>query len=109
MKFPLLLLFILFCFLNKSYPELKFLDYYPFKLGEKMTFTISVLGVYVGDQMINLDEDTNFLGLKVLVGSGRLITTPFISSMYKVDDRETTFFLPQEFIPLHYERWINEG
>lgn len=95
--------------LNTGFTQLKFLNTYPFKIGEEMTLSISVLGVYVGDQMIVIDDCTNYLGLKVLKGSGRLTTTPFISSMYKVDNREMTYFVPDGFIPFYYERWINEG
>jgi hypothetical protein len=107
MKLVLSVIFLFF--INAGFAQLKFLNTFPFKIGEKMTLSISVLGVYVGDQKITIDEYTNYLGLKVLKGSGQLTTTPFISSMYKVDDREMTYFLPDGFIPYYYERWINEG
>jgi len=89
--------------------DLKFLNYYPFKVGEKMIFSVRVLGIFIGEQHVTLDYCTNYLGLKVIVGGGYLATTPFISTMYKIEDSEKTFFLPEGFIPLYYERWVNEG
>lgn len=88
---------------------MKFLPNYPFKTGEKMVLTIKVLGIYIGDQEIFIENITNYNGKILLVGRGHLSTTPFISSMYKVDDSEITYLLPENFIPIYYERWINEG
>lgn len=109
MKIYFILLFILTASIAYSGQPLKFLSKYPFKIGEKMVFTIKVLGVYVGDQEISLTELTTTNGLRVMVGAGHMTTTPFISSMYKIDDREKSYIIPENFIPIHYERWINEG
>ncbi len=88
---------------------MKFLPNYPFKAGEKLVLSVSVLGVYIGDQEITIEDVTNYNGQKVIVGKGRLTTTPFISSLYKVDDREVSYVIPDGYVPIYYERWINEG
>lgn len=95
--------------LNTAFSEMVFLPYYPFKIGERMLLTINVLGIYVGDQVINVEDLVFTNGKRVVVGSGHLYTTPFMSSFYKVDDLERTWFVPEDFVPLYYERWINEG
>lgn len=89
--------------------NLTFMPFYPFKIGEKLHFTIHVLGVYIGDQEIYLEELGETNGQRVVVGSGHLYTTPVISALYKVDDRERTWFIPENFVPIYYERWLNEG
>jgi hypothetical protein len=104
----ILLILLIFLF-NTGFAELKFFSDFPFKIGEKLICSISVLGVYIGDQEIFIEDLTNIDGQQVIVGYGRLSTTPFISSLYKVDDRERTYFLPKGFVPIYYERWINEG
>ena len=104
------IIIILFFFQINSYSvEMKFLEKLPFKAGEKLLLTINVLGVYIGDQIIRIDAITNINGTNFFTGSGHLYTTPFISSMYKVDDRETSTIYPDNFMPFYYEKWINEG
>ena len=108
MKIIILCIFLLVISGN-IFPNLKFISNLPFKAGEKLVLSISVLGVYIGDQEITIDDVTNYDGHRVIVGKGQLSTTPFISSIYKVDDREVSYVLPDDYIPVYYERWINEG
>lgn len=105
-----ILIVTLFLFvMNTAFSELVFLPYYPFKIGERMLLTINVLGIYVGDQVITVEDLVFTNGKRVVVGGGHLYTTPFMSTFYKVDDIERTWFIPENFVPLYYERWINEG
>lgn len=71
--------------------------------------SIQILGVYIGDQLITVDELTTYQGKRVAVAHGRLTTTSSVSALYKVDDLETTYFIPEDHTPLYYERTINEG
>ena len=100
---------VLLFLLNTAFSELHYLPFYPFRIGERMLLTINVLGVYIGDQVINVEDIVFTNGQRLVVGSGHLYTTPFISSLYKVDDTERTWFAPEHFVPVYYERWINEG
>lgn len=101
--------FLLLTLSVSVFAEMVFLPTYPFKIGEKMLLTINVLGIYIGDQVINVEDLIFTNGRRVVVGSGHLYTTPFMSSFYKVDDTERTWFIPENFVPFYYERWINEG
>jgi hypothetical protein len=104
------LIFLLFFFSTAySSGELKFLPYYPFKIGEKMSLEIHVLGVYIGDQEITIEDVITYQGQRVITGRGHIFTTPVISALYKIDDSEITYFVAEDYVPVFYERWIDEG
>ncbi len=105
----ILLCMSLILLFDLSFADIKFLPDYPFKIGEKLKLTVSILGVYIGDQEVSIDGSTNYNGYNVYIGSEHLFTTPFISSLYKVDDSAISYIVPENYIPIYYERWINEG
>ena len=109
MKRIILFLLLLLSIQPLAFSDLQLLNRFPLKVGEKMTFSVKILGIYIGDQIANLDKISSYQGRKILVGAASLKTTDFISKLYTVDDHEVTFFTLERFIPLYYEKWVNEG
>jgi hypothetical protein len=100
---------LLILFLIPGYSEIKLSKNYPLKLGEKLIYSVSALGAYLGDQIITIDSKKEYKGKQVIVGSGSIKSSQFVSSVYNLNDREITYFLPKDITPLYNEKWIKEG
>ncbi|OHD53404.1 MAG: hypothetical protein A2Y33_05430 [Spirochaetes bacterium GWF1_51_8] len=100
---------ILFCIASSGAAELKLIKVNPLKLGEKLIFTVSALGAYLGDQIISIDKTVDYQGQKAVQGGGSIKSSEFVAAVYSLNDREITYFLPGNMSPLYNEKWIKEG
>lgn len=83
-----------------------FIQPLPMKLGEKMVFSVKVMGMYVGDQVITTDKVTEYNGKTVIEGWG---TSQSKRKVYYINDKELTYFDPVTLSPLYNERWVHQG
>jgi len=81
----------------------------PMKIGEKMIFTIRILGIVAGEQTIEVYGYTNFNGERLVYGGGRTYTIGIVHRMYKMADRDITFMNPDTLAPVYNERIVHEG
>lgn len=100
---------LLTLFFIPGFSEIKLSKNYPLKLGEKLVYSVSALGAYLGDQVITIDSMKDYNGKTVVAGSGSIKSSDFVSSVYNLNDREITYFLPKDITPIYNEKWIKEG
>jgi len=108
-KLSILFLIFILVFVSQIFPSHRFITPYPMKIGERMSFKVRALGTYLGDQNVSIDKMMTFQGKQVVVGYAEIKSTSFVSRFYELNDRETTYFLPDSLNPVYNEKWIHEG
>ncbi len=96
----------MFISINSLYPVDKFIDPLPMKVGEKLVFSVHVLGMYIGDQTISVDKLTTYKGRTVAEGWGTSVSR---KKVFYLNDKEKTYFDPVTLDPLYNERWVHQG
>ncbi len=104
MKYSLIL-WILFLSSNLFAAE-RFISPLPLRLGEKLVFSVKVLGAYIGDQTLTVDKIVDYNGKKVVEGWGTSVSK---RKVYYLNDKEMTYFDPVTLDPLYNERWVHQG
>lgn len=104
LAFLLVLLFAL-----PAHAELRYLPSLPFGIGERLIYSVTALGIGLGDQIVVIEKRQNFQGVDVVVGRVTMTSAGFARTIYKLDDTEVTFFRPRGIVPVFYAKWINEG
>ncbi len=103
MKYFFMLFLPLLCF-----GEIKILNPLPFKMGERFSFRILILGQYVGIFNMQLERTTNINEKLYPVTSSQLFTKPDLRHLYDMYDSDWTVF-DENVLPLYHERYIKEG
>lgn len=85
------------------------IDNLPFSPGEKFRFTIYASGIRVGYQTIELQSTQEINGVEVYVLKGLTKTTPFVSILYRLDDKWTIYIDKNSLMPVRIEKDYHEG
>lgn len=89
--------------------ELHFAKTYPFRVGEKCVFRVTVFGFEVAGIEYSVDDYTSYMGRTVVISTMKIDTTEFFSGWYKIHNKETSFTLPSDFTSLYCEKYIDEA
>lgn len=108
MKRNSFVLFILF-FPLSLFARPAYLHPVPFSIGEKLTYSMSVRGVPFGDQTVAIEGVRTFEGQRVVSARVTMVSTGAARALYRLDDTETTLFLPSGVVPVFYAKEIHEG
>ena len=103
-----ILLLFLITIAGLSFSEVKYLNEYPFKAGEKLFYRVYMLGMHLGYGDIVFCGKTNYNGSEQYYGRSSIYSTKSLSNIYKLWDRELNIF-DKNYITSYYEKWINEG
>jgi len=112
MKIFVIPVLLVFCFLagNRGLcEEIHLAKTYPFLVGEKSVFRVTVFGFEVASIEYSVDDYTSYMGRTVVISTMKIDTTEFFSSWYKIHNKETSFSLPGDFTSLYCEKYIDEA
>jgi hypothetical protein len=108
MKYFILVLWIALCGPVFA-EEIHLAKTYPFQVGERSVFRVTVFGFEVASIDYRIDDYTSYQGRTVVISTMKIDTTEFFSSWYKIHNKETSFTLPNDFTSLYCEKYIDEA
>lgn len=80
-----------------------------FAVGEKLTFSLTWMGIRGGTATLEVKEVVRLNGLEAyrIISTAR--TTPFFSTFFRVEDRVETFLEAAELYSMRFEKHLREG
>jgi len=79
------------------------------QVGEKFTYKVEWLGIYVGSATLSVEGISEVNGRKAYHILAVAKTSPIISKLYKVEDRISTYIDVQKLYPLRFDKKQREG
>jgi len=80
-----------------------------FSVGEKILYQVNTLGLYMGNQIVELRSIEQLDGRDVYVLHGHTEGSKFMNLFYKVDDKWLVFIERKSLVPLLLEKDMWEG
>ncbi len=81
----------------------------PFRVGEKLRYSIYALGIRVGYQTMEFSEIGELNGSEVYILKGLSTSAGFLSIFYRLNDKWNIFMEKESFIPVRVEKDWQEG
>ena len=82
---------------------------YPFKIGERLEYNVSWLGISAGIMTLEVKENTQFAGEDAYRFSATGETSRFFSRFFKVKDKYDSFVRVSDLVSLYFLKNIREG
>lgn len=105
----LVLLFLFFASAGHAVSPLRYLPQLPFAIGERLVYSVRSMNMNVGDQIVTIEKQQTFQGMNVVVAKVVMTSSGLARAVYRLDDTEKTYFLPDGIVPVFYCKWVNEG
>jgi hypothetical protein len=80
-----------------------------FGVGERLVFDVNYLNITAGEAVMAVSSIDSIAGRRCFKVSFTVNSTPFFSSVYKVEDRYFTFIDVEAIVPWKFEQHIREG
>jgi hypothetical protein len=80
-----------------------------FDVGERLVFDVNYLNITAGEAVMAIPSIDSIAGRRCFKVSFTVNSTPFFSSIYKVEDRYYTFIDVEAIVPWKFEQHIREG
>jgi hypothetical protein len=80
-----------------------------FGVGERLVFDVNYLNITAGEAVMAVSSIDSIAGRRCFRVEFNVNSTPFFSSIYKVEDRYLTFIDVEAIVPWKFEQHIREG
>ena len=80
-----------------------------FGVGERLVFDVNYLNITAGEAVMAIPATDSIAGRKCFRVEFTVNSTPFFSSIYKVEDRYFTYIDVEAIVPWRFEQHIREG
>jgi hypothetical protein len=80
-----------------------------FGVGERLVFDVNYLNITAGEAVMSIPRIDSVAGRRCYRVEFAVNSTPFFSSIYKVEDRYLTFIDVEAIVPWKFEQHIREG
>ena len=80
-----------------------------FGVGERLVFDVNYLNITAGEAVMAIPQTDSIAGRKCFQVTFTVNSTPFFSSIYKVEDRYFTYIDVDAIAPWRFEQHIREG
>ncbi len=89
--------------------QLRKLNNRAFGVGERLVFDVNYLNITAGEAVMAIPSTDSVAGRQCFKVEFSVNSTPFFSSIYRVEDRYYTFIDVEAIVPWRFEQHIREG